>query len=231
MFVAARRSVVIRTRGSAGALRLAPVMPAFVSALLLASCLAPSANVALAPDLADLKMDPLKFRTIVLRERVEVKTSALGAATTAMARTRWYVLEYQERENRKGFVPDREAEYANLFLVSRVERVAADREVVRNRHLVVDVWHYYPSRGIKTCHQWTVWEDDPQAHPTRASFQFLIEDFDNVFLGERSTPLDAHAITQLGEFYVTAKRLLLERAKGVRGDVAHPLIDRRRLAG
>jgi hypothetical protein len=196
---------------------------AILTAVVLASCASPFASPVPAPDLPTLDVNPLKFATIVLRPDVEVKTTVLGAAIPATARTHWYVLEYQEQENRKGFVPEREAEYVNLFLVSQVERIGADHDIVRNRYLVVDLWGYSPTRGIKTCHQWTIWEDDPKERPTRATFRFLIEDFNNVFLGERNAPVDARAVAQLGDFYVKTKRLLLERVRGHPGDIAHHL--------
>jgi hypothetical protein len=168
-------------------------------------------------------MNPLKFEMIALRTDVEVKATALGAAPAATARARWYVLEYQEHENLKGFIPEREAEHVNLFLVSQVEHVGADRDVVRDRYLVVDLWHYDPARGIKTCHQWTIWEDDPGERPTRAAFRFLIEDFNNVFLEERSAPVDSRAVVQLGDFYLKTKRLLLDKVRKSPGDIAHHL--------
>jgi hypothetical protein len=190
---------------------------------LLASCAPSSTTQGPTLDFSTLEINPLKFEMIALRTDVEAKATVLGAAPAATARARWYVLEYQERENRKGFVPKRETEHVNLFLVSQVEQIGADRDVVRDRYLMVDLWHYYPARGIKTCHQWTIWEDDPKERPTRAAFRFLIEDFNNVFLGERNAPVDARAVAQLGDFYVKTKRLLLERVRGHPGDIAHHL--------
>jgi hypothetical protein len=175
------------------------------------------------PDLSTLEMNPLKFATIALRRDVEVKATVLGAAAATTARTHWYVLEHQEHENRKGVFPEREAEFVNVFLVSHVERTGADRGVARNRYLVVDLWHYYPTRGIKTCHEWTIWEDDPEKRPTRVAFRFFIEDFNNVFLEERKAPVDARAVAQLVNFYVETKRLLLEKVRGHPGDIAHHL--------
>lgn len=192
-------------------------------AFLLASCAPSSTTQVPAPDFSTLEMNPLKFEMISLRSDVEIKATLLDAAPAATARARWYVVEYQEHENRKGFVPERDEEYVNLFLVSEVERVGRDHDVARSRYLVVDLWHYYPSRGIKTCHQWTIWEDKPGERPTRAAFRFLIEDFNNVFLGERSAPMDSRAVAQLGDFFDKTKRTLLEKVRGRPGDIAQHL--------
>jgi hypothetical protein len=168
-----------------------------------------------APDLSQLDIDPSKFAKIALRDDVQIKAALISAGKAAPSRTRWYALEYLEHENRKGFVPDGESEYANLFLVSRVDRSGEDSKIVTDRYLVVDLWHYYPTRGIKTCHQWTIWEDDPESAPTRASFQFLVEDFNNVVLGERQVPLDLPTLAHLGEFYLKVRRFFAKRVKGL----------------
>jgi hypothetical protein len=97
-----------------------------------------------------------------------------------------------------------------------VSQVVQSREgdgTVKDRYLVVDLWHYYPARGIKTCHQWTIWEDDPKTAPTRAAFHLLVEDFNNRFLGERQVSLDPPTLKHLGGFYLKAKNFLAKRVK------------------
>jgi hypothetical protein len=187
----------------------------------LASCLAPSASVMHRPDLSRLEMDPSRFRVIALRDDLEIKTAVIHAEKGAKPRTLWHVLEYVEHENRRGFVPDRESEYTNLFLVNEVERTDEQGAIVRRRYLVVDLWRYYPAQGIKTCHQWTIREDDLPSARTHASFQFLVEDFDNVFLEERVVSLDPLALERLGDFYQKVKAFLSQRVKGLPVDTAH----------
>jgi hypothetical protein len=89
---------------------------------------------------------------------------------------------------------------------------------VKGRYLVVESWHYYLARGIKTCHQWVIWENDPQAASSRASFHLLVEDFNNVLLGERRALLDAQTLKRLEDFYLEVKPLLVERAKRLPAD-------------
>ena len=191
---------------------------ALAAACLLAACL-PSTGVARKPDLSKLEMDPSKFLKIALRDDVQVRTAEIQAGR-GVPRTRWYVVGYSEHDNRKGFVPDRESEYANLFLVSEVERSGEAGVNVKGRYLVVELWHYYLTRGIKTCHQWIIWEDDPRAVPSRASFQLLAEDFNNVFLEERRAPLDPQTLKHLGDYYLEMRRFLVGKAKGLSADLA-----------
>jgi len=191
-----------------------------VAACFLASCLPSSAGVRRAPDLSTLEMDPAKFMRIALRNDVQVGMAEIQAGKGAAPGTRWYLVGYREHTNRKGFVPDRETEYANLFLVSEVQRLG-ERGIVKSRYLVVESWRYYPTQRIKTCHQWTIWEDDPETAPTRASFQLLVEDLNNVFLGDRRAPLDSPTLKHLGDFYLKVKRVLGERVKGLPGELAY----------
>ena len=196
-----------------------PFAVALAAACLLVSCLPSSAGVIHTPDLSKLEMDPSKFLKITPREEVQVRTAEIQARRGA-PRTRWYVVEYREHDNRKGFVPDREAEYANLFLVSEVENAGQARVNVKARYLIVELWRYYLTQGVKTCHQWTIWEDDPQAALSRASFRLLVEDFNNVFLGERRAPLDLRTLKHLGDYYLEVRRFLMGRIKGLPGDLA-----------
>ncbi len=188
---------------------------ALVAVSLLASVFPTSAGMKPTPDLSQLEVDPSKFTKIGLRDDIAIKVAVISAGRAASPRTRWYSLEYVEHENRKGFVPEGESEYVNLFLVSQVEQSRAGESIVKDRYLVVDLWHYYPAQAIKTCHQWTIWEDDPKSAPTRASFQLVAEDFNNGFLGERRAPLDSPTLRQLGDFYVKAKGFLAKRVKGL----------------
>jgi hypothetical protein len=167
------------------------------------------------PDLSALLIDPQSFTRITLRDDVEIATATVRAGA-AQPGARWVVVQYVEQENRKGFAPPRESEYANLYLVGEVAGAREEGGTPRERYLVVELWHYYPARGIKTCHQWIIWEDEEQSRPTRASFRFLIEDFGNVFLGEREVRLDAPTLERLGDFYVQVKRALMRRAKDLR---------------
>ncbi len=179
---------------------------------LLVSC----ASYASMPDMADvskLEMDPQKFMGITPREDIEIGTAVIRGAAAAMSRTRWVVLQYVEQENKKGFIPERESQYANLFLVREVEGGDGDAGDIRDRYLVVDLWHYYPRDGIKTCHEWKIWEDDVNSRPTRASFRLLVEDFNNVFLGERHASLETQTIERLGDFYLKVKGFFARRVK------------------
>jgi hypothetical protein len=191
-----------------------PTTVALAIVCLLGACAGPS-GVARAPDWSTLEIDPQRFTRIVLRDGVPIETAAIRAGA-ARPDTRWVVVQYVEQENRKGFVPPREAEYANLYLVGEVERAGKESGTLRDRYLVVELWHYYPARGIKTCHQWIIWEDEGQSRPTRASFRFLVEDFGNVFLGEREVQMDAPTLERLGDFTVQVKRALMRRAKDLR---------------
>jgi hypothetical protein len=163
-------------------------------------------------------MDPSKFTRLVLRDDVEVTTEEVQAGRGAAPRTRWYVVGYREHENRKGFVPGRESEFTNLFLVSEVEWTGEHGGSVKGRYLVVESWHYYLAQGIKTCHQWIIWESDPQSGPARASFHLLVEDFNNVFLGERRAPLDSQTLKRLEDYYLQVSPLLVERARRLPAD-------------
>jgi len=191
----------------------------------LTSCASPSI-VTRMPDVSNLNVDPQKFLTIVLRDDIEIETAVIRASAAAMSRSRWLVLQYVEQENRKGFVPDRESEYANLFLVREVQAGGGHGGAVRDRYLVVDLWHYYPRDGIKTCHEWTVWEDDGESVPARASFRLLVEDFNNVFLGEQHASLDPRTVELLGGFFLKAKGFFARRAKDLRIDASVPGRDR-----
>ncbi len=197
-----------------------PRVAVLVAVCLLASCTSVPSGLK-APDLAKVQMDPQKFMTITLRNDIEIETVVIRGAPPAMARTRWLVLQYVEQENKKGFVPHRESEYANLYLVRAVEAGGEDGGAVRDRYLVVELWHYYPGEGIKTCHQWTVWEDDVNSRPTRGSFRMLVEDFDNVFLGEGHASLETRTVELLGEFYLKVKEFFTRRVKDQRV-VANP---------
>jgi hypothetical protein len=188
---------------------------------LLSACVPPSANVTDRLDLSKLEMDPSRFLTIALRDDIEIKTAVIHTETAATRRTLWYVLEYIEQENRKGFAPDRESEYTNLFFVNQVQRAAEGGASVRRRYLIVDSWRYYPAQRVKTCHQWTIQEDDPSTAVTRASFQFLVEDFNNVLLEERVVSLDPQAVERLGDFYQRVKGFLSRRVKDLPVEMAH----------
>jgi len=195
-----------------------PSALALAVACLLVACF-PSAGVVRKPDLSKLEMGPSKFLKIAPRDDVQIRTGEIQAGRGA-PRTRWYVVGYREHDNRKGFIPDQETEYANLFLVSEVERAGEAGLNVKGRYLVVELWHYYLTRGIKTCHQWIIWEDDPRAVPSRASFQLLAEDFNNVFLEERRAPLDPQTLKHVGDYYLEMRRFLVERAKDLSADLA-----------
>ena len=164
---------------------------------------------------AHLEVDPSKFATIALRDDVEVKLTIIQTERAVTPRTRVYVLEYVEQENRKGFMPATESEYANLFLVRPAEQSGTAGGIGPGRYLVVDLWHYYPTQGIKTCHQWTIWEDDPTAVRTRARLQFLVEDSNNVVLDARDVPLDPPTVKRLGAFYRQIKSVFAQRVHGL----------------
>ena len=188
---------------------------ALTTTCLLVSCLGVAACVLGPRTFAHLEVDPSKFATIALRDDVEVKLTIIQTERAVTPRTRVYVLEYVEQENRKGFIPATESEYANLFLVRPAERSGTAGGIGRGRYLVVDLWHYYPAQGIKTCHQWTIWEDDPTAVRTRARLQFLVEDSNNVVLDARDVPLDPPTVKRLGAFYRRIKSVFAQRVHGL----------------
>ncbi len=162
-------------------------------------------------DLSTLEMDPTKFLQIAFRDDVAVTVGAIRGASGPPS-TRWLALEYVEHENQKGFVPTEDVEFTNLYLVSRVERLGEERETIKERYLVINLWHYYPSRGVKTCHVWTIWDRELNPQRSRASFRLLVEDFNNAFIGERQAQLDDPTIDRLTEFYERARVFL---SKGV----------------
>jgi hypothetical protein len=197
----------------------ASVATALVAACLLASCHQSPTKVVREPDISQLELDPSKFTRLTLRDDAEVKTEEIQAGRGAAPRTRWYVVAYREHENRKGFVPDRDSDFTNLFLVSEVEWTGERGGHLKGRYLVVESWHYDLAQGIKTCHQWIIWESDLQTEPARASFQLLVEDFNNVLLGERRAPLDPQTLKRLQEFYLEVKPRLVERARRLPADL------------
>ncbi len=192
---------------------------ALVAVCVLASCHRSSAQILPGPDISGLEMDPSKFPKLALRNDVEVTTEEIQAGRGMAPRTHWYVVAYREHENRKGFVPDHESEFTNLFLVSEVESTGGPSGSVKSRYLVVESWHYYLAQRVKTCHQWIIWEREVQTEPVRASFHLLVEDFNNVLLGERRTPLDVQTLERLQLFYLAVKPLLLGRAKLLPADL------------
>jgi hypothetical protein len=163
-------------------------------------------------DLSTLEMEPAKFLQIAFRDDVAVTVGAIGVAAGGPPNTRWLTLEYVEHENQKGFVPTGDVEFTNLYLVSRVEGLGEGRETLKERYLVINLWHYYPARGVKTCHVWTIWDGALNPARSRASFRLLVEDFNNTFLGERQAALDDPTIDRLTEFYDRARAFL---SKGV----------------
>lgn len=165
-------------------------------------------------DLRGVTMDPRRFASIVPQDDIEIRMALIQPADKPASRLLWLALEYIERENTKGFVPDREMEYTNLYLVSQLEQSPDGSRHLRGRYLVAELWHYLPARGIKSCHQWTIWEDDPASPPGRASFRVLVEDFDNLVLGEVSqAPLDPLTLDRLGAFYREVKEFFARRSR------------------
>jgi hypothetical protein len=104
-------------------------------------------------------------------------------------------------------------EFTNLYLVSQVERLGEGRAAIKERYLVINLWHYYPSPGVKTCHVWTIWDGELNPARSRATFRLLVEDFNNTFLGERQGRLDGPTIDRLTEFYGRARAFLSKGAR------------------
>jgi hypothetical protein len=165
----------------------------------------------LSPDAWDI--DPQRCLSLKLRQDTEIQSEVIRAQDAASARLSWYVVKYVEQENRKGFIPQSAADYVNTFLVNVVETQGGGIRVT-SRYLVVDMWRYLPERGIKTCHQWTLWDDDLDEKPDRVDFQFFIEDFENHFLEEHRRAIDPMTMKKFTGFYHEVVEFFSGRVEG-----------------
>ncbi len=207
------------------------VIPLTLATVALAICVAACLRVeSLRPplDLSTLEMDAAKFLQITFRDEVVVTVGGIRVDKSGPPNTRWLALEYVEHENQKGFVPSQEMEFTNLYLVSQVERLGEGRAAIKERYLVINLWHYYPSSSVKTCHVWTIWDGELNPARSRAAFRLLVEDFNNAFLGERQARLDDLTIDRLTEFYGRARAFLLKGARSF--PLAHQSPEREAIA-
>lgn len=146
-------------------------------------------------DLAEAAPDPLALLGIGIPTGVAVEAYEIVSRDAGMT---WRVLSCAEHENVAGFVPARDVDYVNLYLVEQTTVV--DPSTAR-RYLVAELWRYRPSAGLKICHQWVIWQDAPTAPPSRADYAVLVEDLQNVVLDRLPVKIEAAVLEQLVGFY------------------------------
>jgi hypothetical protein len=112
------------------------------------------------------------------------------------------VLACVEHKNVVGFVPSSDVDFVNLYLVRQYAGVRPVEEPPR--YLAVELWRYRPSAGVKICHQWVIWQYEPDSPPSRATYTVLIEDFQNVVLDRRSVEVGPDALARAARFYANA---------------------------
>jgi hypothetical protein len=172
---------------------------------LLASCATAPIRTAKAPDLPEAEPDPLAFLGIAFPIGVAVKASVI---TTWPVGVTSEVLACAEHENIVGFIPDRDVDFVNLYLVRQSS--GDDLLQAPPRYLSVELWHYRPSASVKIRHQWVIWQDEPPLPPSRADYAVLIEDFGNRIIGECTAGIDPGVFEQLARFYAEAVRFFNE---------------------
>ena len=173
-------------------------------ALTLAACATAPVRTPKAPDLPEADPDPIAFLLIALPSGVPVKASVITSKPAGLS---WQVLGCEEHESVVGFVPPRDADYVNLYLVQQIP--AADPSAAI-RYLVAELWRYRPAARVKICHQWVIRQDDPRLPPARADYTVIIEDFENRVLEQRSADVPASALERLIEFHARAVEFFRE---------------------
>jgi hypothetical protein len=150
-------------------------------------------------DLAEAEPDPLAFLGIAFPTGVPVMVSVI---LTKPAGITSEVLACVEHENVVGFVPSSDVDFVNLYLVRQYAGVRPVEEPPR--YLAVELWRYRPSAGVKICHQWVIWQYEPDLPPSRVTYAVLIEDFQNVVLDRRPVEVGPDVLSRVARFYADA---------------------------
>ena len=166
---------------------------------MLVSCATAPVRAPVVPDLPEAEPDPLAFLAIAFPAGVPVRASVI---TTQPAGVTSEVLACVEHENVVGFVPPRDVDFVNLYLVR--QRSDGDSKQAPACYLVAELWQYRPAAGVKVRHQWVIWQDEPPLPPSRADYAVLIEDFDNRVLEERTAVIEPGVLGELARFYAEA---------------------------
>jgi hypothetical protein len=163
--------------------------------LALAACATAPSRAPRTAELPEAEPDPLAFLAGAFPTGAPVRASVI---TIQPAGVTSEVLACVEHENVAGFVPTDDVDFANLYLVRQTQ--AAD-PAGRSRYLSVELWRYRPTKGVKICHQWVIWQDDPAVPPNRATYAVLIEDFQNAVLDRRAWSIEPGVLDRLARFY------------------------------
>jgi hypothetical protein len=163
--------------------------------LLLAACATAPVRAPSTADLPEAEGEPLAFLSIAFPIDVPVKASVIMTKPVGITSE---ILACVEHENVVGFVPPSDVDFVNLYLVRQTRAVDP---AVESRYLVVESWRYRPSAGVKICHQWVIWQDDPSVGPGRATYAVLVEDFENVVLDRRALDVEPDVLARLAVLY------------------------------
>ena len=166
---------------------------------MLVSCATAPVHAPGALELAEAEPDPLAFLGIAFPAGVPIRASVI---TTQPAGITSEVLACVEHENVVGFVPSSDVDFVNLYLVRQYAGVRPVEEPPR--YLAVELWRYRPSVGVKICHQWVIWQYEPDSPPSRVTYAVLIEDFQNVVLDRRPVEVGPDELARIARFYADA---------------------------
>ena len=169
-------------------------------------------------ELANWELDPRACLDIRLQSTVPVKASVVESPAALPGRS-WYVLEYVEQPNVKGFVTARPDEFLNVYLVNGVRSRQGGPAASFERYVVIDNWSTYPQQGLKICRQWTLREDRSGAL-VEGTLQLLGLTGGNLLLRESRLSLahsDLRALASLykyiREFFTAAAGLQQEQGR------------------
>jgi len=180
--------------------------------LVLAACATAPGRVSKLHDLPEAEPDPFAFLGITFPAGVAVKASVI---TSREAGLTWQVLACAEHENVVGFVPHRDVDYVNLYLVQQASAVGP---AGARRYLVAELWRYRPAAAVKICHRWVIWQDDMGRPPSRAEYAVLIENFGNLVLDQRIVDIDASVLERLVGFSAAAVEFFSDHPPENRGE-------------
>ena len=172
---------------------------------MLVSCATAPIPAPFALERAEAEPDPLAFLGIAFPAGATVRASVI---TTQPAGVTSEVLACVEHENIVGFVPPRDVDFVNLYLVRQSSGGGTMR--APPCYLVVELWLYRPSTSVKIRHQWVIWQDEPPLPPSRADYAVLIEDFTNRVIGERTAGIGPDVLGELARFYAAAVEFFTE---------------------
>lgn len=145
--------------------------------------------------LREAKPEPLGFLRITFPIDVPVRASVI---LTKPAGITSEVLACAEHDNVVGWVPAGDVDFVNLYLVRQTR---TDDPAGECRYLVMELWRYRRSAGVKVCHQWVTWQDDPSTPPGRATYAVIVEDFENVVLDRRAVDVEPEVLARLAVRY------------------------------